>query len=236
MDEVVDLAYQILNCNISIKELEKKDKSTKVKLIELLEDMNIPEKLLLNKKLIEEEMNLSDQFHLSEFLEKPDFDYQYPYPCPFNKKTHKAALGFIYDNKSIYCNVPLNASHLEVFMELHKRNNPNDNNMLLFEQNHKGWQNVLMEKEHVIIIYFLPNDYGAVFFIPSDITSYQIQELEKMNELLKKKNIICETNKYNVKLPIYLSVMKYQNQLKTYIKRKNRKGEIIYGSESNIKF
>lgn len=207
-EEIIELAYRILTGLIHEKEIESIDKEQLKEAYELLECENLSLIKELNQRMMKYEIDKSPLFSLKEYIKREEEGYLYPYPCSYNVKTYKAAVGLIYDDNSFFCNVPLNFSHAEVVTEYMRRNNPNYENLVLFNLNHRNetreWEEKVTEEEHAIIVQLMPNDFGALFYIPENITFYQQEELENVNNLLKENNISADTNQNEMNLEEYL--------------------------------
>ena len=206
--EIIELAYRILTGSIHENEIESIDKEQLKETYELLECENLSLVKELNQRMMKYEIDKSPLFSLKEYIEREKEGFLYPYPCSYNVKTYKAAVGLIYDDHSFFCNVPLNFSHAEVVTEYMRRKDPNYENLVLYNLNHRNetreWEEKVMEEEHAIVIQLMPNDFGALFYIPKDITPYQQEELENINNLLKENNISTDTNQDDMNLEEYL--------------------------------
>lgn len=230
MDEnlIAQLACEILLGKMTIEDLEKYNSSIKEEVLNTLHLKNQKIGLLVNKILIQEELDKSDKFDLERFLDKPDFSIG----------THKAALGLIYDNHAFYCEVPFVSSHAHVATAYYRRKDPNYEELsvygLLHPNNGKEWQDKLMEEDHAIVIHFLPNEYGEAFFIPENITNYQKEELERINSLLQARNIATETNYEDKNLSEYLTELKSKAELKKMIEEGNEPSLVMSSNEIHV--
>lgn len=207
-EEIIELACKILTGTISEKEIKSTDKESLKEVIELLECNNLSLVKELNQRMMKYEIEKSPLFSLKEYIKREEEGCFYPYPCSYNVKTYKAAVGLIYDDNSFFCNVPLNFSHAEVVTEYMRKKDPNYENLVLFNLNHRSetreWEEKVMEEEHAIVVQLMPNDFGALFYIPEEITPYQQEELENINNLLKENNISTDTNQDDMNLEEYL--------------------------------
>ena len=212
ISKVVDLAYKVLYKIIPVEELDKEDAKIKLEVMNLLNDeADFKFSLAFDRKIMNEKLLEGKNFDLMEFLNKPDYNYEFPYKCPYNKKSGKAALGCINKNEAIYCEVPPHSNHADAITAIHKIVNPNYENLAVYHLKHKDdpngsdWHSKVMNEEGCIIIHFIPNEYGeALFYIPNEITDFQYQELLKINSMLSEKGIVSETN-HNKTLQDYLA-------------------------------
>ena len=215
--EIVELAFQLLTGKIKEDDLDKHDTLIKDKVLILLDGNDHILSKKLDKRLIKQEIENSKDFDILEFLERPDHEFEYPYNCPYNIKNYKAAVGLIYDNNSFFCNVPINSTHAHVVTELHRLTEPDYEELNLYNLIHRnttdGWQDKIMKEEHAIVIHLMPNDFGAAFFIPDNITSYQKKELERINRILLSKGILGEIFKSGQLLVEYLADLKRKEEL-----------------------
>ena len=236
MDEIVDLAYKILMQAITIEETEKYEKDEIRKALELLDEKDKSDefKVLerkLKKKLRMEAIKNSDNFDLETFVDKPDYDLSFPYECPFNKRTHKAALGLIFPDKAFYCEVPIHSNHANMATEYYRRSDPKYEDLSFYQYLHpeeeNGWQGKITKEDQAIVIHFLPNEYGAAFCIPEEITPFQRQELEKINQLLEEKGIERNTNKDDKNLSEYLEEQIHRSQLQEMMEKEENTSQNI---------
>ena len=217
---IASLAFSILKKDIKIEDLDKYDESIRIEVDNILSnkvDSTNYNRIcyILKKLIVEDAVNRSSSFDLEEFFDRSDFGYQFPYECYFNRQTHKAAIGLIFEDKSFYCDVPLYSNHGSVATQYFRLEDPNFEELSIYHLLHpddtRDWQDMLMDEKKAIVIHFMPNEYGAAFFIPENITDFQRSELDKINELLKSKKINSETNKDCKSLSEYLDSVKEVN-------------------------
>ena len=205
---VADLAFKILNGQIGINDIDNYSDDIKKEVVNLLnKNSSYKYKIRLREKICLNVIMDYKNFDLSEFVERDDSSYQFPFTCPFNKKTEKAALGYILQDNAIYCDVPIGNNHADVVTQIHRMINPDYENLNAYSALHpevSDWHEKVMDEENCIIIHFLPNKYGTIIYIPNEITPFQEQELNKINDILTENNIKTVTNKDEISLSEYI--------------------------------
>jgi hypothetical protein len=210
---IANLAFNILKNNMKVEDLDKYDESIRTEVNNVLSNKvaseNYNRVCYILQKLIEKEaIDRSSSFDLKEFFDRKDFDYQFPYECYFNRRTHKAAIGLIFEDKAFYCDVPLYSNHGSMATQYFRLDDPNFEELSIYNLLHpddpRDWQDVIMEEKKAIVIHFMPNEYGAAFFIPDNINEFQQEELTRINSLLESKKIVSETNIDSKPLSQYL--------------------------------
>ena len=230
------LAFHLLNEEINIEFINNfgidivnrvnivinKDRSTKtyIRVNKLLEQ-------IIRNKAIE----TSKDFSLEEFLKKEDIIESFKYKCEYNRKGYKAALGLITPNQALYCDVPI-GNHAEMVSAYYK-DDPEYaylNLQSIIHPEKPNWHEKVMEEKNAVIIHFMPNEFGAVIYIPNELTEFQYSELVKISETLIKNEVKPETNYEGLTLDKALSDTSFREKhgLPKEVKR-------YYGSEKLLK-
>ena len=205
---VADLAFKILKEQIGINDIDNYPEEIKKEVINLLNNNSSFEyKTRLRVKICIDAIVDYKNFDLNEYVERDDSYYQFPFACPFNKKAEKAALGYILPDNAIYCDVPIRNNHADVVTQIHRMIDPDYEDLRTYSVLHpenRDWHEKVMDEEKCIIIHFMSNNYGAVIYIPNEITPFQEQELNKINDILTENNIKTVTNKDEISLSEYI--------------------------------